>query len=202
MSLRVAVLSGAAAAAVLAFTAAPAQAERHVGNDARQDVAVSDFGGCPEVCPEITTKPDNEVVDVVRFSADHRIQEVRLAMTARALDPAAKPRVVAFWELLVPGGDRWQVALKQAKGGGTTVALTRNGDRVGCPGLTGAIDPARRLWSSTVPTGCIGTPGWVRAGGGLSSFKSAAESFLFDDALASKPSSGQRVRLSERLDRG
>ncbi|MFJ9316427.1 hypothetical protein ACIRN4_19725 [Pimelobacter simplex] len=135
-------------------------------------------------------------VDIRKIRVAHTADHVVVKIRTRAALPTR-----AFFvgvSLRTPGGDSYDAGYFKMLGS-TRLDLTRGNDTVECAGLRTDIDRPRRLTTIVVPTTCIGSPAWVRAGVGAARFD--RKRMWADDGLRDRQVRDE-LRYSPRIARG
>ena len=151
--LRALVTAGVVAGLVLPGTA---YAETFKHADPAKDVQSVDVHG------NVTNQPRNKTADVTHVTINHTTTKLKTTVKLRAL---AKSWIVVA-ELKTR--DKTYDVFGTRSSSGTSFALEKpDGTPLTCDGLTGRQDRTKHTISFTVPSSCVGTPGWVKAGVGV-----------------------------------
>jgi hypothetical protein len=143
----------------------------------------------------VTRAPSQRTADIVRFAARY---------TSTALTESTRLRGLgATWSyhsrIRTPATHFDVTLLRQS--GTTNLQLTEGPGIVAvtCPGLGRRISRTKHVVAVTVPTECLGSPGWVQAGARMSVFPAAGGVVYVDDALRTSHGNAANLALSGRL---
>ncbi|MBU2696190.1 hypothetical protein [Pimelobacter sp. 30-1] len=185
-------LAGLAGAALL-VTAAPAVASAadfsHV--DAVRDVRSGTLDSDAIRRPE----PRERAGDVRRLRVDHRTDTLVLTFRTRGALPTGRYVVTA--EVRTPGGT---FEVSHGRMFGMTFSdVSVDSEPIACAGYRTEIDASRKRTTMVIPTSCLGTPAWVRVGGGTGIIR--GKRLYVDDALRDGRVR-DTIKLSPRIARG
>jgi len=162
-----------------------AEAFKHA--DPAKDVqSVDETGG--------TDQPSNKTADITRATFNHTNTQLKTSLKLRDL---AKKWIVVS-EIKTP--DASFVGFGSRTASGTDFSLSKaSGKPVTCDGITASQDKTKHTITFAIPTSCLGTPTWVKAGVGAV----VGSSTLFaDDALRKGGASENHLTLSPKIHRG
>ncbi|WP_157210042.1 hypothetical protein [Nocardioides aequoreus] len=164
-----------AAATVLTAVGAPAHADTWFARDTARDVVRLDAGD--DDVANAAPAPRRREGDVVALRVSHDERRVRAAIVYdRLTRPTGGKQVVHV------------LSLRTSKGKDVdTILLTDRSDRQGeladrpCRGVATRVEYAADRVVFNIPSRCLGSPRWVRVGGGIGTM--LGERLYVDDAL-------------------
>lgn len=173
--LRTRIVGTVATAAVLTAVGAPAHADTWFARDTARDVVKLDAGD--DDVSKATPAPRRREGDVLALRVSHDERRVRAALVYdRLTRPTGGKQVVHV------------LSLRTSKGVDVdTILLTDRSDRQGelvdrpCRGVATRVDYAADRVVFNIPSRCLGSPRWVRVGGGVGTM--LGERLYVDDAL-------------------
>lgn len=195
-----ALMTSANAAASPTATSSPQRAaadgHRVVHRDARRDVLRFEF-------PSETSRPAprDRGTDIVRTVVDHRPQRLVVQSRVRELSRSGYRLMVA--EILTPQGKPFELVVDfSTKPIDARISLRRSGSGqdVKCPGATWSLDRSVNRVDASIPSSCLGDPGWVRVGLGVVTSPRTLERSWADDSRT-RAQVGEHLRLGPRQPR-
>ena len=204
----------AATLTVLAFSGAPANAERQRHHDQTRDV-IELFAGESPVTGDLRLAPGNRTTDVTRVVMRHTPNRVIVRTHFRDLNARTGFEI---YQIQTDRGFAQGMQLLGDNVGGPLVARAAGLPRaaaqsshrfelytdqgpVECEGLTYWAHRKADRARMSIPRECLGNPRWVRMGAAAISFDMDAERVLADDALAG-PLTLEEFGMSRTLRRG
>ena len=164
-TLRISAVLLAATAVLTPTLTSPANARvpgdhRVVHHDARRDVLLFDIES-----EKSKPVPRDRTSDIVTTVVDHRTDRLDVQARVRQLSRSGYRLMIA--EILASDGRRYELTVDYS----TTpidarVSLRRfaSSRDVACPGATWSVDRSTDRIDASVPSSCLGDPGWVRVG--------------------------------------
>ncbi len=173
---------------------AQAQAHRVVHHDARGDVLRFDVES-----EASRPAPRDRATDITRTVVDH--QSERLAVRAHVRDLGRAGYHLMITEILTSEGRRYELDVDYSiQPIGPRVSLRRfaSGTEITCPGAAWSLRRSTDRVAVSVPTSCLGDPGWIRAGVGLVAATRDLATSLADDSRTRGRVGNRHLELGPR----
>ncbi|WP_408896384.1 hypothetical protein ACJ5H2_15850 [Nocardioides sp. R1-1] len=137
--------------------------------------------------------PGERRTDIRNVRISHSVDAVTVRIRTRGALPRKKVFVTVT--LRTPAGAYEASYMKLF--GTTYQGVAQDMEDIDCPGFV--ADLGGKVTTLTIPTSCIGSPEWIRAGVGVGQLR--GERWTADDGLR-RGLRGQDLRLSQRIARG
>lgn len=167
---------------------------RIVHHDARHDVLR--LTGASE---KKTPAPRDRSTDITTTVVDHRVHRLLLRAHVRHLTRSGYRLMIT--EVLTSDGKRYDLVLDYSTtpiGPRVTFERFKSGQDVACSGVAWSVKRTSNRVAASVPTSCLGDPGWVRVGVGMIGARHDLKTSWVDDSRTRGHVSDQHLRLGPR----
>jgi len=169
---------------------------RIVHLDARRDVLRFDY-------PSETSRPAprDRATDIIKTVVDHRPHRLVVQSRVRQLSRSGYRLMVA--EILTSEGKRYELVVDfSTKPIDSRISLrpSGSGQDVKCPGAAWSVNRSVNRVDASIPSSCLGDPGWVRVGLGVVASPRTLKTSWADDSR-SRGQVGEHLKLGPRQPR-
>ena len=173
-----------------------ADGHRIVHLDARRDVLRFDY-------PSETSRPAprDRATDIIKTVVDHRPHRLVVQSRVRQLSRSGYRLMVA--EILTSEGKRYELVVDfSTKPIDSRISLrpSGSGQDVKCPGAAWSVNRSVNRVDASIPSSCLGDPGWVRVGLGVVASPRTLKTSWADDSR-SRGQVGEHLKLGPRQPR-